>query len=86
MNSKNTTPPHCVNRPYNAATFYRIISKMKDEDVFNVSIEVWAEDGPRQLELLRSGLSGPEFEKMAKKATRMLFIGPRTVLNAIGAV
>lgn len=86
MNNTKTTPPHHTtkNLPYDSQKFERIISQMTDANVFGVSIEVWAEDKGQCVELLRSGLSGKEFDAMAEKATRMIFKGTHMDLQAIG--
>lgn len=86
MNTKNTTPPHqtIINLPYNASKFERIISRMTAKNVFGISVEVWAEDDSNCVELLRSNLSGKEFDDMAQKASRMIFRGTSLDLQAIG--
>jgi len=86
MNTTTTTPPQIKRSslPYSDFYFQEIISRISDDDVPNISIEVWAEDGNNCIELLRSGLSDKEFERMASKATYMIFIGPQRVLQSIG--
>lgn len=87
MNTKNTTPPHqtIINLPYNPSKFESIISRMTAKNVFGISIEVWTEqENGNSIELLRSGLSGKEFDDMAEKASRMIFRGTSLDLQAIG--
>lgn len=84
MNNTSVTPPCTVNLPYNKFVFERIISKMDLEHVLNVSIEVWAEEGPNCIELLRSGLSSEEFDTWAEKASRMIFRGLPAHLRSLG--
>ena len=73
MNTRNTTPPHVANLPYNAFEFQKIISRMSSEDVFRVSVEVWAEVDGEPIEILRSHLSDKALSVASKNATRMIF-------------
>ena len=86
MNTQTTTPPNIKikNLPYNKWLFERIISRMNTEHISMISIEVWAEDGPNCIEILRSGLSGEEFDAWAAKASRMIFRGPDHQLQSLG--
>ena len=82
----NLLAPTTKNLPYNKFLFERIISRMKPEQVSTVSIEIWAVEGPRCIELLRSGMSAEEFDIWASKATRMIFKGPaQDIFNLVGA-
>ena len=82
----NIEAPTVKNLPYNKFLFERIISRMKPEHVSRISIEVWATEGPRCIELLRSGMSAEEFDIWASKATRMIFKGPaQDIFNLVGA-
>ena len=73
MNTRNTTPPHVANLPFNYTEFQKIISKMSVEDVFKISIEVWSEVEGKPVEILRSRLSDTELAAASKNATRMIF-------------
>jgi hypothetical protein len=88
MNTKNATPPQqeIVNLPYNPSKFEIIISRMTPKNVFGISIEVWAEYQGKTIELLRSGLSGKEFDDVSKHASRMIFRGSSLDLQCIGVV
>lgn len=86
MNTNNATPPIIIkNLPYNERCFTEIVSNMQPEHIYSISMEVWVEEeGGKCCELLRSGLSGNEFDELAKSATRLILTGPSTDLCAIG--
>lgn len=82
MNTKKTT----INLPYDSKIFSAIISRMTRQDVFDISIEVWTyDDNGKQIELLRSNLSSPIFDKLASNATRMIFTGSSMTLQNLVA-
>ena len=90
MNTKTSTPPaplfRIANLPYSKHHFSEIISKMSKEQVFKISVEVWALDpNGKNIELLRSNLPMEEFDKISPYAYRMIFKGEEEDLLSIGA-
>ena len=90
MNTNTSTPPvpqiQIANLPYSKHLFSEIISKMSKEQVFKISIEVWAlTPTGKDVELLRSNLPTEEFDRISPFAYRMIFKGEEEDLISIGA-